>query len=123
MRKIVRSIGSILPFVIVIIVVGWFIYTRPPPTDIQETNSVNSKPEALAEPNDVIFECRSAIQRELRSIDTLGNITNKETNSNAELLSFCDKQMIFYRDECQANSSKSYCTNPGIDGYFFLRKS
>jgi hypothetical protein len=121
MRSKVKSIGAIIPFIIIIIAVGWFVYTRPAPPDVEESKSANPQPRELKEPIDTIFTCRNAAQRELRTVDTLGNNTSEEANRNAEFLSSCDKQMLFYRDQCQEDPSKSYCADPALKGYFLVR--
>jgi hypothetical protein len=121
MRSKVKSIGSIIPFIIIIIAVGWFVYTRPAPPDVEESKSVNSQPRELKEPIDTIFTCRNAAQRELRTVDTSGNITSEEAKKEAELLTSCDKQMLFYRDQCQEDPSESYCADPALKGYFLVR--
>ena len=123
MRSKVKSIGAIIPFLIIIIVVGWFIYTRPAPPAVEESKSSNSQMGQLKEPIDAIFTCRNAAQRELRTVDTLGNITSEEANRNAELLTSCDKQMVFYRDQCQEDPSESYCADPALKGYFIIRNT
>jgi hypothetical protein len=111
-----------MPFVIIIIVVGWFVITRPPPTENQESMPEKSQPGATEDPNDVIFTCRNAAQLELRPVNNLDNSTNEDAGRTGELLSSCDKQMLLYRNQCQENPSKSYCNNPALDGYFILRK-
>lgn len=111
-----------MPFVIIIIVVGWFVITRPPPTDNQESMPEKSQSWATREPNDIIFTCRNAAQLELRTVDNLDNSANEDAGGKAELLSSCDKQMLLYRNQCQENPSKSYCNNSALEGYFLLRK-
>lgn len=123
MRRKVKSIGALIPFIIIIIAAGWFVYTRPAPPDVEQSKSVNSQPRELKEPVDTIFTCRNAAQRELRTVDTLGNITSEEANRNAELLTSCDKQMLFYRDQCQEDASELYCTDPALEGYFLVRST
>jgi hypothetical protein len=123
MRSKVKSIGAIIPFLIIIIAVGWFVSTRPAPTDHEESKSAISQPRELREPMDTIFTCRNAAQRELRTVDTLGNITSEEANRDAELLTSCDKQMLFYRDQCQEDPSESYCADPALKGYFLVRNT
>ena len=121
MGRKVKSIGALIPFIIIIIAAGWFVYTRPAPPDVEESKSANSQPRELKEPIDTIFTCRNVAQRELRTVDTLGNITSEEANRDAEFLKSCDKQMLFYRDQCQEDPSKSYCTDPALKGYFLVR--
>ena len=123
MRRKVKSIGAIIPFIIVILVAGWFVYTRPAPPDVEQSKSVNSQPRELKEPVETIFTCRNAAQRELRTDDTLGNITSEEANRNAKVLTSCDKQMLFYRDQCQEDASESYCADPALEGYFLVRNT
>jgi hypothetical protein len=121
MRSKVKSIGAIIPFIIIIIAVGLFVYTRPAPPDLEESKPVNSQPRELKEPIDTIFTCRNAAQRELRTVDTSGNISSEEAKKEAELLTSCDKEMLFYRDQCQEDSSESYCADPALKGYFLVR--
>ncbi|MGI8833394.1 MAG: hypothetical protein ACR2IS_12285 [Nitrososphaeraceae archaeon] len=123
MRRKVKSIGSLIPFIIIILVAGWFVYTRPAPPDVEQSKSANSQPRELKEPIDTIFTCRNAAQRELRTVDTLGNITSEEANRNAKVLTSCDKQMLFYRDQCQEDPSESYCADPALKGYFLVRNT
>jgi hypothetical protein len=123
MRSKVKSIGAIIPFIIILIAAGWFVFTRPAPIDHEESKSAVSQPRELREPMDTIFTCRNAAQRELRTVDTLGNITSEEANRNAELLTSCDKQMLFYRDQCQEDPSESYCADPALKGYFLVRNT
>lgn len=123
MRRKVKSIGALIPFIIIIIAAGWFVYTRPAPPDVEQSKSANSEPRGLKDPIDTIFTCRNAAQRELRTVDTLGNITSEEANRNAELLTSCDKQMLFYRDQCQEDASELYCTDPALEGYFLVRST
>ena len=123
MRRKVKSIGAIIPFIIVILVAGWFVYTRPAPPDVEQSKSVNSQPRELKEPVETIFTCRNAAQRELRTVDTLGNITSEEATRNTKVLTSCDKQMLFYRDQCQEDASKSYCADPALEGYFLVRNT
>jgi hypothetical protein len=123
MRSKVKSIGAIIPFIIIVIAAGWFVYTRPAPPDVEESKTANSQPRELREPIDTIFACRNAAQRELRTVDPLGNTTSEEANRVAELLTSCDKQMLFYRDQCQEDPSKSYCADPALEGYFLVRNT
>ena len=68
------------PFLIIIIVVGWFVITRPPPTENQESMPEKSQPGATEDPNDIIFTCRNADlpQLALRPVDNLDNSTNED---------------------------------------------
>ena len=120
MRSKVKSLGAIIPFIIIVIAAGWFVYTRPAPPDVEESKTANSQPKELTEPIDKIFACRNAAQRELRTVD-LGNTTSEEANKVAELLTSCDKEMLFYRDQCQEDPSESYCADPALKGYFLVR--
>jgi hypothetical protein len=123
MRRKVKSIGAIIPFIVIILVAGWFVYTRPGPPDVEQSKSANSQPTGLKDPIDTIFTCRNAAQRELGIVNTLDNITSEEANRNAELLTSCDKQMLFYRDQCQEDPSESYCADPALNGYFLVRNT
>ena len=120
MRSKVKSLGAIIPFIIIVIAAGWFVYTRPPPPDVEESKTANLQPRELKEPIDTIFACRNAAQRELRTVD-LGNTTSEEANKVAELLTSCDKEMLFYRDQCHEYPSESYCADPALKGYFLVR--
>lgn len=122
MESTIKTVGAIIPFVVLIIVVVWFVITRPPPEN-QDSISQRLESWATKEPNDVIYTCRNAAQQELRAVDNLDNSTNEDAGGRTELLPACDKQMLIYRNQCQENSPKPHCNNPALEGYFLLRKS
>lgn len=122
MESTIKTVGAIIPFVVLIIVIVWFVITRPPP---EKQDSISQRLESWAtkEPNDVIYTCRNVAQQELRAVDNLDNSTNEDAGGSTELLPACDKQMLIYRNQCQENSPKPLCNNPALEGYFLLRKS
>lgn len=122
MESTIKTVGAIIPFVVLIIVIVWFVITRPPP---EKQDSISQRLESWAtkEPNDVIYTCRNVAQQELRAVDNLDNSTNEDAGGRTELLPACDKQMLIYRNQCQENSPKPHCNNPALEGYFLLRKS
>jgi hypothetical protein len=120
MESTTKTVGAIVPFVLLIIVVAWFVITRPPSEENLDSVSQRLESWATEEPNDIIYVCRNAAQQELRAVDNLDNSTNEGAGGRTELLTACDKQMLIYRDECRENS-KSSCNNPALEGYFFLR--
>lgn len=122
MESTTKTVGAIVPFAVLIIVVAWFVITRPPPEENLDSVSQRLESWATEEPNDVIYVCRNAAQQELRVVDNLDNSTNEDAGGRTELLSACDKQMLIYRDQCRENSKPS-CNNPALEGYFFLRRS
>jgi hypothetical protein len=122
MESTIKTVGAIIPFVVLIIVVVWFVITRPSPEN-QDSISQRLESWATKEPNDVIYTCRNVAQQELRAVDNLDNSTNEDAGGSTELLPACDKQMLIYRNQCQENSPKPHCNNPALEGYFLLRKS
>ena len=122
MESTIKTVGAIIPFVILIVVVVWFVITRPTPEN-QDSISQRLESWATKEPNDVIYTCRNVAQQELRAVDNLDNSTNEDAGGSTELLPACDKQMLIYRNQCQENSPKPHCNNPALEGYLLLRKS
>ena len=64
MESTIKTVGTIIPFVVLIVVVVWFVITRPPPEN-QDSISQRLESWATKEPNDVIYTCRNVAQQEL----------------------------------------------------------
>ena len=85
---------------------------------IYKWEQLHIEAESLAQ--EYIFTCRKTAYGETYIADNSG-ISKDQIKKITNVLSSCDKNMLYYKWRCELDSSKSFCSNSALDGYLILR--